>query len=44
MVQLLARDCAHCERFEFKRETVDIPAEGFPYELHLHVHIRDTYA
>jgi hypothetical protein len=41
MIRLLTRNCAHCERFEFMRETVDIPAEGFPYELHLHMRIRD---
>lgn len=43
MIRLLARNCARCDHFEFKRETVDIPAEGFPYELHLHVRIREKH-
>lgn len=41
MSVVLSRDCAHCSRFEFKRDVVDLPADGFPYHLNLPVRIRD---
>jgi hypothetical protein len=36
MVVLLSRDCELCSRFEFKRDVVDVPVDGFPYHLNLH--------
>ncbi len=41
MAVLLCRDCLHCSRFEFKRDVVDVPAEGFPYHLNLHARTRE---
>ncbi len=35
MTLLQTRRCGHCGRIEHRQDVVDVPAAGFPYELHM---------